>query len=477
MANKDNDLLKRVKPINIEAEKSLLSTMFLSSYSRDRAFDTLRTEDFVEYKNQLIFDAMRSVSDKVVELEVNSIVNELRDRNKFDACGGLDYISEVLLCESVASNSDYYLKLVKDAAIRRNVIDLGENISRNAYNSDVEIENLIEEAEKNIVGISRSKASNNFRFIDDVMREAEEKLEMLCNQKGDITGIPYGWKDIDSLTSGMHDSQLIIVAARPGMGKTVFALNVAANVAKYFKEQNIDKTVALFNLEMDAVQLMNRIFQSEGQISGYKFRAGKFDDEDWQKLGEAKQKLSGAKLCICDTAESTIGEIRSSCRKLAASKNGLGLVIIDYLQLLKGNANYAGNRQQEVSDISRTLKLMAKELNVPVIALSQLSRKVEERDDKRPMMSDLRESGSIEQDADIVAFLYREGYYRSKAISEHTEGSEKTPEQIESKAKASLSEFIVAKHRNGNLQTVNLVFSGDTSTFADYDEKKEEKGD
>ena len=257
------------------------------------------------------------------------------------------------------------------------------------------------------------------------------------------------------MTAGFHENQLIIVAARPGMGKTVFALNVATNIA-----MNTGKTVALFNLEMDAVQLANRMLASVGQIEGKKFMSGNFNNDDWTRLNEAISQLSDSKIYINDTPGVTIGEIRSKCRRLASSENGLGIVIIDYLQLVSGGKNYGTNRQQEVSDISRALKVMALELKVPVIALSQLSRNVEQREDKRPLMSDLRESGSLEQDADIVAFLYRDSYYKK---TEALDGNN-----------ASVSELIIGKHRNGRTGTINLIFKGDTSSFLNYQKDENE---
>ena len=277
------------------------------------------------------------------------------------------------------------------------------------------------------------------------MNQAEKNLEKLAETKGEVTGLPTGWYDLDKLTSGLHENQFIIIAARPAMGKTAFALNLATNVAI-----NTGKTVAVFNLEMGAEQLANRIISSLGQLEGYKLQSGKLLNEDWKSVNEAISQLEDTNIFIDDTPGITIGEIRAKCRRLANSEKGLSLVVIDYLQLISGGKNYGANRQQEVSDISRSLKTLAMELNIPIIALAQLSRAVEGREDKRPLMSDLRESGSIEQDADIVSFLYRDDYYNKEARNEDN---------------TSIVELIIGKHRNGPTATIELLFKKNTSTF------------
>ena len=276
----------------------------------------------------------------------------------------------------------------------------------------------------------------------------------MSQRKGEVTGLATGFYDLDKVTSGFHPNELIIIAARPAMGKTALAVNLAVNIA-----QNNNKSVALFNMEMGAEQLATRMISSAGQIDGYKLRNGSFEHNDWKRINEAISRLSETKIFIDDTPGMTIGEIRAKCRRLASSEEGLGIVIIDYLQLISGSAKYAGNRQQEVSEISRSLKTLAMELEIPVIALAQLSRSVEGRDDKRPLLSDLRESGSIEQDADIVAFLYRDDYYTKQvSIDENT----------------SKSEFIIAKHRNGPTTTIDLIFRRNTSTFVNMTNREEE---
>jgi replicative DNA helicase len=322
------------------------------------------------------------------------------------------------------------------------------------YNPKGTVNETLDEAERKVLSIVKNRRSTEFRTVQDVLFKAQANLEKLAEKKGDITGLPSGWRDLDKITSGFHENELIIIAARPAMGKTAFALNIATNIAI-----NTDKTVALFNLEMGSEQLAMRMLSSLGQIEGQKLRTGNLLNNDWKRVNEAISQLADAKLYMDDTPGITIGEIRAKCRRLASSENGLGIVIIDYLQLISSSGKYGSNRQQEVADISRSLKTMAMELKVPVIALAQLSRAVEGRENKRPNLSDLRESGSIEQDADIVSFLYRDDYYNKEADNEnHT----------------SESELIIAKHRNGPTATIQLLFKRDTSTFLNY--HKESKG-
>ena len=442
--------MARSIPNNQEAEQSLLSSMFLSKYALDKAIDLLSVDDFYYDNNRVIFNALVNLNNKNSPIDMTSIITELKNNDKLNEAGGIPYITEVLNSEAVATNCEYYIKKVSDASLLRRLIKVSEEIGNLGYESNEEVDEVLDEAERKILNVVKNKQSTEFREFKDILYDAEKNLEDLSKSKGEITGIPSGFTDLDRITSGFHENQLIIVAARPAMGKTVFALNVAVNAALK------GKSVAIFNLEMDAVQLANRILSSVGQIEGRKFMSGNFDNNDWVRLNEAISQLSDAKIFINDTPGATIGEIRSKCRRLASSEYGLDMVIIDYLQLISGGKSYGTNRQQEVSDISRALKLMALELHIPVIALSQLSRLVEQREDKRPLMSDLRESGSIEQDADIVSFLYRDSYYKKEAVSE---------------GNASVSELILGKHRNGRVGTVNLIFKGDTCSFLNYEKE------
>jgi replicative DNA helicase len=441
-------------PNNFEAEQSVLGSMFLSKYALDKACETLTKETFYNNNNAIIFETIKGMNDEKKPIDITTLTSELKNKNLLNEIGGVEYLSEVLDSVPTAANAEYYIKLVEDAAILRRLIDVSTDITTNAYQSDGNVNETLDEAERKILSIIKNRRSTEFRTIKEVLDSTHANLEKLAATKGEITGIPTGWYDIDNLTTGLQGNQLIIIAARPAMGKTAFALNLATNVAV-----NTDKTVALFNMEMGAEQLASRMLSSLGQIEGKKLATGKLLNEDWKKLNEAISQLSDTKIYMDDTPGITIGEIRSKCRRLASSSEGLGIVIIDYLQLISSSTNYGANRQQEVSDISRSLKTMALELNVPVIALAQLSRAVDARENKRPIMSDLRESGSIEQDADIVAFLYRDDYYnKEKAIDANT----------------SISEFIVAKHRNGPTATIELLFKRDTSTFLSY--QKEGQG-
>ena len=446
--------MARSIPNNKEAEQSLLSSMFISRFALERAVDTLNEDDFYYDNNRVMFKVLENLNKKNTPIDMTSVVTELKNTNKLDEAGGIPYITEVLNSEAVATNADYYIKKVSDTSLLRRLIKASEEIGALGYESLDDVDEALDEAEKKILNVVKNKQSSEFREFKDVLIEAERNLEDLSKSKGEITGIPSGFTDIDRLTAGFHENQLIIVAARPAMGKTNFALNVAVNAAL------AGKSVAIFNMEMDAVQLANRILSSRGQIEGRKFLSGSFNNSDWTRLNEAISQLENAKIFINDMTESTIGAIRSKCRRLASSEAGLDLVIIDYLQLVSGGKNYGANRQQEVSDISRALKLLALELHIPIIALAQLSRSVEQREDKRPIMSDLRESGSIEQDADIVSFLYRESYYKNKKSA--------TPE-----GDASLCEFIVGKHRNGRTDTINLIFKGNTHSFLNYQKENE----
>lgn len=445
--------MARSIPSNQEAEQSLLSSMFISKFALDKAIDTLSSDDFYYDNNRIIFSTLVSLANRNIPIDMTSVITDLKNKDKLNEAGGIPYITEVLNSEAVAANAEYYIKKVSDTSLLRRLIKASEEIGKLGYEAGDDVDDALDEAEKKILSVVKNKQSSEFRNFKDILYEAQRNLEQLSQSKGEITGIASGFTDIDRLTAGFHENQLIIVAARPAMGKTVFALNVAVNAAL------AGKSVAVFNLEMDAVQLANRILSSVGQIEGKKFMSGNFNNDDWIRLNEAISRLTDAKIFINDMTESTIGAIRSKCRRLASSENGLDLVIIDYLQLISGGKNYGTNRQQEVSDISRALKLLALELHIPIIALAQLSRSVEQREDKRPIMSDLRESGSIEQDADIVSFLYRDSYYKKGASSE---------------GNASISEFIVGKHRNGRTDTINLIFKGDTCSFLNYQEEKGE---
>ena len=438
----------RSVPNSKEAEQAVLSAMFLSKNAQDIAFEMIDENAFYYDNNKKIFITLKSLYDSNIPIDMTTITNELRNKGYLEEIGGVIYLTEVLNTESTAANINYYLKIVSDDLLLRKLIEVSNEVNQMGYDTDKDVSETLDEAERKILGIVKDRRATEFQNIKDVVYRVQKNLQTLAETKGDITGIATGWTDFDKMTSGLHENQFIIIAARPAMGKTAFALNLATNAATLS-----NKTVAVFNLEMGAEQLANRMLSSLGQIEGYKFMSGKLNNNDYVKFNEALSQLEDTKIYMDDTPGITIGEIRSKCRRLKTSSSGLDLVIIDYLQLISGGKNYGANRQQEVSDISRSLKMLAMELEIPVIALSQLSRSVEAREDKRPLMSDLRESGSIEQDADIVAFLYRDDYYNKAARTDNN---------------TSISELIVGKHRNGTTGTINLLFKRDTSTFLNF---------
>ena len=444
-------------PNDIEAEQSVLGSMFLSKYALQQACETLTPDSFYLASNAKIFSCIQSLAEKDVPIDLTTVTAALKNSNLLSEVGGVEYLLEILNIVPTAANIDSYIKIVEDDAIRRKLIETATNICSMGYESDRSVSETLDQAEQKILTVVKNRRTSEFKSIQNVLFKAQEDLERLAETKNDITGIPTGWIDIDRATTGLHENELIIIAARPAMGKTAFALNLATSVAI-----NTGKTVAVFNLEMSAEQLATRMLSSLGQVELNKLRTGNLLNDDWKRVNEAISQLSGAKMYIDDTPGINIGEIRSKCRRLASSDDGLGLVIIDYLQLISGVGNYGGNRQQEVSDISRALKVMAMELQIPVVALSQLSRSVETREDKRPIMSDLRESGSIEQDADIVSFLYRDDYYNKES---------KTSDST------SISEFIIGKNRSGSTTTIDLLFKRDMATFLSFRKDPESKGD
>ena len=443
--------MNREIPHNIDAEQSVLGSMFLSKKALQKALELLNPEMFYLDNHIKIFECIKEVDSKGVVVDITTVADELNNKNWLKQVGDIEYLTELVETVPSASNIDEYVKIVEDKSILRKLIDEATSIITNSYNTGNNINDVIEEAEKKIFDVSKSLRSTEFKSIQEVLYKTQADLEKLSANKGDITGIPSGFYELDKLTSGFHPHELIIVAARPGMGKTAIALNMVTNFAI-----NSKKTVALFNMEMGAEQLATRMLSSVGQIDGSKLKTGNLEHSDWKRVNEAISRLSNTNIYIDDTSGNTVGEIRSKCRRLATSPTGLDIVVIDYLTLIQGSSKNGANRQQEVADISRALKTMAMELHVPVIALSQLSRSIEKRDDKKPMLSDLRESGAIEQDADIVAFL-------------HCSDEEKEKQN-------SLMEFIIRKHRNGPLAEVPLIFQRSTSTFVNVSKVKEESG-
>ena len=438
----------RVIPHNINAEQSVLGSMFLTKKALEKGLEVLTDEIFYLDSHSKIFTAIKNVKDKGFSVDLTTVIEELNNQNWLQQIGGIEYLTEIIESVPTAANIDEYIKIIEQKAVLRKLIDSATDILKESYDTSNDLSIVLEEAEKKIFNVSKSLRSTEFKPISEVLAKNQADLEKLSSTKGDITGIPTGYYELDKITSGFHPHELIIIAARPGMGKTAIALNLVTNIAI-----NSKKTVALFNMEMGAEQLTTRMISSVGQIEANKLKTGNLEHADWKRVNEAISRLSNTKIFIDDTAGITVGEIRSKCRRLAASPNGLDIVVIDYLTLIQGSSKNGSNRQQEVADISRALKTMAMELDVPVIALSQLSRGIEQRTDKKPMLSDLRESGAIEQDADIVAFLHCTDEEREKENS--------------------LMEFVIRKHRNGPLKDIPLIFQRATSTFANVANYKE----
>lgn len=442
----------KTEPHNLEAEQSVLGAAFMSKSALQKVCEDLSSESFYLDAHSKIYDVIKELYNTNVAVDITTVTDRLKSKKLLKQIGDVDYLLEIVNSVPTASNVDYYINIVNEKAILRNLISTATSIVSEAYMGDATINETLDDAERKILGVVKNRKSGEFKPIQEALTNAQLNLEKLSESVGEITGIPSGFYDLDKVTTGFHENELIILAARPGMGKTAIVLNIVVNVALATK-----KNVAVFNLEMNAEQLAMRMISSAGQIDGYKIRTGKLEHSDWKRVNEAISQLAETNIKIDDTPGITIGEIRAKCRRLAATEKGLSLIVIDYLQLVSTTSKYAGNRQQEVAEISRALKTLALELKVPIIACAQLSRAVEGREDKRPLMSDLRESGSIEQDADIVAFLYRDDYYNKEARMDDNN---------------SVVEFIIGKNRNGQTKTVELLFKKNTSTFIGY--KKEE---
>ena len=442
----------KTEPHNLEAEQSVLGAAFMSKSALQKVCEDLSSESFYLDAHSKIYDVIKELYNTNVAVDITTVTDRLKSKKLLKQIGDVDYLLEIVNSVPTASNVDYYINIVNEKAVLRNLIDTATSIVSEAYMGDATINETLDDAERKILGVVKNRKSGEFKPIQEALTNAQLNLEKLSESGGEITGIPSGFYDLDKVTTGFHENEFIILAARPGMGKTAIVLNIVVNVALATK-----KNVAVFNLEMNAEQLAMRMISSAGQIDGYKIRTGKLEHSDWKRVNEAISQLAETNIKIDDTPGITIGEIRAKCRRLAATEKGLSLIVIDYLQLVSTTSKYAGNRQQEVAEISRALKTLALELKVPIIACAQLSRAVEGREDKRPLMSDLRESGSIEQDADIVAFLYRDDYYNKEARMDDNN---------------SVVEFIIGKNRNGQTKTVELLFKKNTSTFIGY--KKEE---
>lgn len=440
----------RLPPQNIEAEQAVLGSVFLDADAVVEALEYIEPKDFYRRGHQLIFQTMIALNDRNEAVDVITVKDSLEQLNLLEDIGGISYLSELALAVPTAANVGYYAKIVEQKSLLRNLIQTATEIVSKGFEQGEDVETILDEAERRILEVSEKRNRSGFLSIADVLNTTITQIDQLSQQNEEITGLPTGYSALDKMTAGLQQEELIILAARPAVGKTAFALNIAQNVGT-----KTDKSVAIFSLEMGAESLVNRMLCAEGSIEAAHLRTGQLSEEEWSNLIVAMGSLSKANIYIDDTPGIKITEIRAKCRKLAQEKGNLGLILIDYLQLIEGTGRE--NRQQEVSEISRQLKKLAKELKVPVIALSQLSRGVEQRQDKRPVLSDIRESGSIEQDADIVAFLYRDDYYdRENGEDDDHEASE--PNNI--------IEVIIEKNRSGARGTVELLFIKEYNKFS-----------
>ena len=447
---------ERVPPQNIEAEQAVLGAMLIDKEAIAKATEVLSADDFYREAHRVIFSAMLELYNKNEAVDMVTVTEILKRDNKLEDIGGIAYITSLANVVLTAANVKYHAEIVAEKSVLRQLVRVSTEIAAMGYEANEDVGTLLDTAESRILEISNRKKKNDFTAINDILMDSVQSIESLLQNKGGLTGLPAGFADLDKLTSGLHPSDFIILAARPSMGKTALALNIVQNVA--LRAHKViggePRSVAFFSLEMSKEQLVNRMLCAEAGIDSQRLRVGEMHDEDWTHLWDACDTMSRAKIYIDDTAGITAMDMRSRARRLKA-EHGLDLIVVDYLQLMQGSGkrNNSGDRQQEVSEISRSLKALARGLDVPVLALSQLSRSVESRQVKRPMLSDLRESGSLEQDADIVAFLYREDYYNPETENKHTE-------------------LIIAKHRNGPVDTVNLFFQKQFTKFVGFTKRE-----
>lgn len=437
-------LIKRIMPSNLEAEQSVIGSMIMDREAIIVASETLIREDFYHQQYGVLFEAMVELFNEEQPVDVVTLQNRLREKDVPPELSSMEFVGELVTSVPTSANIKYYANIVKEKAMLRRLIKVNEEIAGQCYLDKDSVEDIMAETEKKIFNLLQNRGAEDFVPIKQIVINALEKIELASKKKGNVTGIATGFIDLDHRTSGLQPSDLVLVAARPSMGKTAFVLNIAQYVAFH---NNL--ATAIFSLEMSKEQLVNRLFSLESRVDAQLLRSGNLADSDWEKLIEGAGIIGKSKLIIDDTPGISISELRSKCRKYKLEQD-LKLIIIDYLQLMSGSGR-SDSRQQEISDISRSLKGLARELNVPVIALSQLSRQVEQRPDHRPMLSDLRESGAIEQDADVVMFLYRDDYYNKD-----------TPDK-------NIAEIIIAKQRNGPIGTVNLVWLPQYTKFVNME--------
>lgn len=441
-------------PQSIEAEQAVLGAILLDSDVFISVLEYVSADDFYSRANQLIFEAMEELNRDDEAIDALTVQQKLNNMHMLENVGGYEYIFQLANDTPTAANAEYYARIVEEKSLLRKLIQASNKIARESFEQEESVSVILDEAEKSILNVAENRNRNGFIHIRDVVFESMQNLDDLSKNGQDVTGIPTGYPDLDAMTAGLQPEELIILAARPAVGKTAFALNIAQNVAT-----KQDGVVAVFSLEMGAGSLVNRMICAEGSINASHLRTGQLTEDEWSDLIVASGALSEADIYIDDTPGIRVTEIRSKSRRLLKERGRLDLIVIDYLQLIEGSGKRNENRQQEVSDISRQLKKIAKELHVPVIALSQLSRGVEQRQDKRPVLSDIRESGSIEQDADIVAFLYRDDYYERGEGEEEDGGGEPRLED-------NIVEVIIEKNRSGARGTVKLIFTKEFNKFS-----------
>lgn len=441
----DDTLIRRVMPSSAETEQAVIGSILMDKDEMMNVADILVPDDFYQSEYRMIYQAMVQINSEGRPVDLVTVHEQLKSMNVPPEVSSLDFMIEVVNSVATSANAKHYAKIVKEKSLLRKVIKVNETIMEECYAGHESADAILEETEKQLFKLLQSRGAEDITPIKDVVMEAINRIEAASKQSGSVTGVPTGFTDLDYRTAGLQPSDMILIAARPSMGKTAFALNLAAHAAC---KKHI--TTAIFSLEMSKVQLVNRFLSMESSVSAQNLRTGNLSETEWEKLVEGASIIGNSGLVIDDTPGLSISDMRSKCRKIKLEHDDLGLIIIDYIQLMTSNTR-SESRQQEVSEISRSLKALARELNVPVVALSQLSRAVEQRPDHRPMLSDLRESGAIEQDADVVMFLYRDEYYKKDTD------------------KPGVAEVIIAKQRNGPVGTVELAWIGDRQRFANLE--------
>jgi replicative DNA helicase len=441
----DENFVKKVMPHNLEAEKSVIGSMFIDREAALTVSEILMSDDFYQKQYGIIFESMVELYNENKPIDLVTLQDKLNEKDLPPEYSGVEFIRELVIAVPTSANVKHYAQIVKEKAVLRKLIKITETIANDCYLSKDSLETILEQTEKQIFNIVQSRGTSDYVDIKDIVLQSLESIEVVAKNKGSVTGVSTGFIDLDYKTSGMQPSDFVLIAARPSMGKTAFVLNLAEHMAV---KQKV--TTAIFSLEMSKDQLVKRMLAMNSRVDSQLIRTGNLKDDDWIKLIEGAREIGESKLILDDTPSISIAELRSKCRKYKLEHN-LGIIMIDYLQLMSGGGKKSESRQQEISDISRSLKALARELNVPVIALSQLSRAVEQRPDKRPMLSDLRESGAIEQDADVVMFVYRDDYYNKDSEDK------------------GVAEIIIGKQRNGPTGTVKLKWQGELTRFANLE--------